>query len=36
MGGGLGGEKLQVTSGKAQRDGSHVDVALGMRLQLLG
>ena len=32
MSSGLGGEKLEATSGKAQRDGSHVGVALGMRL----
>ncbi len=33
---GLGGEKLQATSGKAQRDGSRVDMALWVRSKVVG
>ena len=36
MSSGLGGEKLQATSGKAQRDGSRVDMTVGVRLKFLG
>ena len=36
MASGLGGEKLQATSGKAQRDGGRVDMAVGVRLKVVG
>jgi len=36
MGIGLGGEKLQATSGKAQRNRGRVDMAVGMRSKIVG
>jgi len=36
MSSGLGGEKLQATSGKAQGDGGRVDMAVGMRSKVVG
>jgi len=36
MGSGLGGEKLQATSGKVQRDGSRVNMAVGVRSEVVG
>ena len=33
---GLGREKLQATGGKAQRDGSRVDMTVGMRSKVVG
>ena len=36
MGSGLGGEKLQAPIRKAERDGSRVDMAVGVRLKVVG
>ena len=36
MSSGLGGEKLQATSGKTERDGGRVDMAVGVRLKYVG
>ena len=35
MGSGLGGEKLQATSGKVERNGSRVDMAVGVRSKVV-
>lgn len=35
MGSGLDGEKLEATSRKAERDGSRVDMAVGVRLKVV-
>ena len=36
MSSGLGGEKLETASGKAQGDGGRVDMAVGLRSKVVG